>query len=75
MKKHTGAILSAVLSAVFMLLVPVVWLLGVVFGGMPMVPTLIGLAVSLAWIMAVVCVLRERIREIRSGEEDDLGQY
>ena len=44
MKKHTGAILSAVLSAVFMLLVPVVWLLGVVFGGMPMVPTLIGLA-------------------------------
>ena len=72
MKKHTGAILSAVLSAVFMLLVPVVWLLGVVFGGMPMVPTLIGLAVSLAWIMAGVCVLRERIREIRSGEEDDL---
>ena len=75
MKKHTGAILSAVLSAVFMLLVPVVWLLGVVFGGMPRVPTLIGLAVSLGWMMAGVCVLRERIREIRSGEEDDLGQY
>ena len=75
MKKHTGAILSAVLSAVFMLLVPVVWLPGVVFGGMPMVLTLIGPAVSLAWIMAGVCVLRERIREIRSGEEDDLGQY
>ena len=75
MEKHTKQIVSAVLSAVVMLAVPVIWLLGVVFGDMPTAPTLMGLAFSLAWIMAGISTLKERIKEIRSGEEDDLGQY
>ena len=34
------------------------------------------LAVPLAALgVGMVCVLRTRIREIRSGEEDDLGNY
>lgn len=34
-----------------------------------------GIAVPLGLMGVSVCVLVERIQEIRSGEEDDLGKY
>lgn len=42
---------------------------------MPFLAKLIGTLVSLALIGTTIFVLVERIKEIRSGEEDDLGKY
>ena len=41
----------------------------------PVLFKLLLLLVPLALIGVVIFVLRERIKEIRSGEEDDLSQY
>lgn len=41
----------------------------------PLVGKLIGAAIPLALICVSVFVLIERIKEIRSGEEDDLSKY
>lgn len=43
--------------------------------GMPFPLKLMGAVVPLAFIGVSVYVLVERIREIRSGEEDDLDNY
>lgn len=60
-------------------------LLGLWFGGwivflcsVPMLPLPIklgGAAIPLGFLGVCVYVLAERIKEIRSGEEDDLGNY
>lgn len=52
------------------------WLLGCYV--MPDVPVgikLVGGMIPLLFIGVSVFILGERIKEIRSGEEDDLGQY
>lgn len=41
----------------------------------PAAVKIIGLPVSLGLLATAVYVLVERIKEIRSGEEDDLSQY
>ena len=45
-------------------------------GGILSLPVkILGLGIPLVFIGASIFVLRERIKEIRSGEEDDLSKY
>lgn len=43
--------------------------------GMPMLIKILGLAIPLLLAGACIYVLVERIKEIRSGEEDDISKY
>ncbi len=43
--------------------------------GMPLIVTIMGLSIPAICIVASVYVLIERIKEIRSGVEDDLDKY
>lgn len=43
--------------------------------GIPFIVKIIGCAIPAAIMLACIYVLVERIKEIRSGEEDDLSKY
>jgi len=43
--------------------------------GIPLFVKIPGILIPVAFIGVSVFVLRERINEVRSGEEDDLGKY
>lgn len=49
--------------------------MGTLIDGMPLVARLIFIAIPVVMIITMVCVLIERIKEIRKGENDDLGKY
>ena len=51
-----------------------IWLC-VTLPGIPLVLKIIGTIIPCALIGGTLFVLLERIKEIRSGEEDDLGKY
>ncbi|QAT50644.1 hypothetical protein EQM14_13225 [Caproiciproducens sp. NJN-50] len=71
-KKMIAPIVITVLAAAVFLL----WLLAVALSpGLPLHIKIIAGLIPAALIGVAVFVLIERIREIRSGEEDDLGQY
>ena len=46
-----------------------------VIDGMPFVARVVFVAIPVVMIIAMVCTLIERIKEIRKGENDDLGKY
>jgi hypothetical protein len=46
-----------------------------VIDGMPFVARGVLVAIPVVMIIAMVCTLIERIKEIRKGENDDLGKY
>lgn len=73
-KQYKKIIAPAVITAllvVFLVVIMIAWLSD------PLPPSLkfIGVIVLLGLIAVSAYVLIERIREIRSGEEDDLGKY
>ena len=43
--------------------------------GMPFVAKVVFVAIPVVMIIVMVCTLIERIKEIRKGENDDLGKY
>ena len=43
--------------------------------GMPFVARVVFVAIPVVMIIVMVCTLIERIKEIRKGENDDLGKY
>ena len=43
--------------------------------GMPFVARVVFVAMPVVMIIVMVCTLIERIKEIRKGENDDLGKY
>ena len=52
--------------------------IGMVFlfiDGIPLLIKILGLVIPAVFIGVSIFVLKERINEIRSGEEDDLGKY
>ncbi len=64
-------IVTVILVAYFLF-----WLLGCyIMPGMPVAVKLIGGLIPISLIGVAVFILGERIKEIRSGEEDDLSQY
>ena len=75
MSKHTKQIIGAILSAAVVLFVPTCWLFALLFADLPTAVSLIGFAFSALWLFAGLSMLKERIKEIRSGEQDDLSQY
>ena len=53
----------------------VLWFFGYLALCLPVFFMVVGCLVFLALISVSIYVLTERIKEIRSGEEDDLGNY
>lgn len=43
--------------------------------GMPSVARVVFVALPVVMIIVMICTLMERIKEIRKGENDDLGKY
>ena len=43
--------------------------------GMPFVARVVFMAIPAVMIIVMICTLMERIKEIRKGENDDLGKY
>lgn len=64
-------IIITVLMIVYILIFP----LGCLWLGFPWYITLVGLIVGIIVIGLMIGVLVSRIKEIRSGEEDDLSKY
>lgn len=75
MDKHEKKMVAPVVITVIMVLYYIGFLLVCIIMPLPLwIKLLFGL-VPLLLIGVCIFVLRERINEIRSGEEDDLSQY
>lgn len=76
MKPHTKKMIAPILIAVLIILYYVI-IAGVfiLIEGIPMWGKLLLIIVPLALAGVMAGVLKSRIDEIRSGEEDDLSQY
>ncbi|SMC49083.1 hypothetical protein [Papillibacter cinnamivorans] len=71
-KKIVAPVVITVLLVVYFIF----WLwLCVTMPGIPLALKIIGAVIPCALIGVSVFVLMERIKEVRSGEEDDLGKY
>ena len=75
MKKHVKKLIAPIVVTTILLVYLCV--LAVVWAQVPfsLAVKIIGLVVPLALMGVSLYVLIERIKEIRSGEEDDLSQY
>jgi hypothetical protein len=74
-KSHTRKIIAPVVITVLLVLYLASFMLTWLFNPFSLSVKLIGSLIPLALIGVSVYVLVERIKEIRSGEEDDLGKY
>jgi hypothetical protein len=72
-KRLVAPVLITAGIILFCLFYVAVWFFDV--GDLSILALVIGLAVAVVFIGLSVYVLMERIKEIRSGEEDDLGKY
>ncbi len=75
MKKHTGKLIAPIvivtLLSAYLVAVAVFWS----SVALPLLLKVAGIVIPVALIGVGVFVLIERIKEIRSGEEDDLSKY
>ena len=70
-KKLIAPVIITVLLIVYFVFFAIIWLFNPVF----LIIKIIGIIIPLVLIGVSVFVLVERIKEIRSGEEDDLSKY
>ena len=75
MKKKTGAVTGGVVMMIFM-----VFMIGMILWGNSMDPIPIGLllfliAIPTVMMIAIIVVLRSRLKEIEGGEEDEASKY
>jgi hypothetical protein len=75
MKNHTRKIIAPVVITVLLVLYLGFFMLTWLFNPVSLSIKLIGTLIPLSLIGVSVYVLVERIKEIRSGEEDDLSKY
>lgn len=75
MNEHGKKYIAPVVITVFSVVMMCVFLAVCVFFRLPLVLKIIWGGICLLQIGASVFVLIERIKEIRSGEEDDLSKY
>jgi archaellum biogenesis protein FlaJ (TadC family) len=75
MSKHSKKLIAPIVITALLAVYLFVFLIMLAFVPAPLMIKIIGVVVPLALIGASVYVLIERIKEIRSGEEDDLGKY
>lgn len=70
-KKLIAPIVITILLFIYLAVFCIAWL----YEPIPTIWRIIGSIVPLGMMGASIFVLVERIKEIRSGEEDDLGKY
>ena len=76
MKNHKSQIIAAVIiSTLFILLFAGYAVLYFVIDGLPVILKFLLGALMTAFAVGMVIVLKERIKEIRKGETDDLSDY
>ena len=68
-------LIAPIVITIILVLYLIAYILGLIFIDMPFIGKFIGALVLLGLIGVSVYVLIERIKEIRSGEEDDLSKY
>ncbi len=69
-------LIAPILISAFCVLWMVLWAAIYLFvPGLPILFKILGIAVPFVLAWGMLFVLRERIQEIRSGEEDDLSNY
>lgn len=70
-KKLIAPIVITILLVIYLVSFFVTW----IYVSVPVIGKIIGSVIPLALIGVSIYVLIERIKEIRSGEEDDLSKY
>ncbi|MBN1778505.1 MAG: hypothetical protein JW811_10350 [Clostridiales bacterium] len=76
MKKHTGKLIAPiVITALILLYFVGLIIIALTTSWLPAWALIAGVVLPLCVMGVMVYVLIERIKEIRSGEEDDLSQY
>lgn len=75
MSEHGKKMIAPIIITVLMIVYVLSLLLGFLWLGFPWYITLAGLIVGIIVIGLMIGVLFSRIKEIRSGEEDDLSKY
>jgi uncharacterized membrane protein (DUF485 family) len=75
MKAHSGKIIAPVIITILLVLYLGFFVLTGLSNPFSLAIKIIGTLIPLALIGVSVFVLVERIKEIRSGEEDDLSKY
>lgn len=77
-KSYAGPIISAILMTVLM-----IWIIWLILWGVasdpadapPLLLTMLLVGIPVAVIIGVGIAMIQRLKEIRSGEEDDVGKY
>ena len=75
MSKNAKKLVAPVVITVLLILYLIGYIVACFLISIPTPLKVIGIVVPLALIGVSIFVLRERIKEVRSGEEDDLSQY
>jgi energy-converting hydrogenase Eha subunit C len=75
MNNHTKKIIAPVIIVICIALYYLGMVMVLVKMDLPLMAKIIALIVSVIITIVLLMVLIERIKEIRSGEEDDLGKY
>ena len=75
MKSNSKKLIAPIVITVLLVLYLVFFMFTWLSNPVPLIMKIIGTVVPLAFIGVTVYVLIERIKEIRSGEEDDLSKY
>jgi len=75
MKNSNKKIIAPIIITIFLVIYFGMFVVMCFFIALPMIMKIIGSMVPLALIGVSIYVLIERIKEIRSGEEDDLSKY
>ena len=73
--KKNPYIAPIVIAVLFILYFVFYGYMGTLIDDMPLVARLVFIAIPVVMIITMICVLIERIKEIRKGENDDLGKY
>ncbi len=73
--KKNPYIAPIVITVLFILYFVFYGYISTLIDNMPPVARVVFIAIPVAMIIAMVCVLVERIKEIRKGENDDLSKY
>lgn len=73
--KHIRKMVAPLIIGIVCVLVLLIYLWMLQIPGMPSAVKAVGLVIILGLIGTMIYVTVERIREIRSGEEDDLSKY
>lgn len=75
MEKHWKKIIGPVVITVILVLYFLLYTVSAFMDVLPYGVRIAGLVIPLVLAGVLIAMLAERIKEIRSGEEDDLGKY